>query len=140
MKKQFKFLLAIVLATVMCLTSLPVFASANENGISPRLSNMGTGAFSFSALEGGGYVDISYEAYEDTFMLARVTVTLQKRFLLVIWNDIDTWTATNTDLWGDFYHVFQLEGKGTYRANMTLEVFGIDGTVDVIEDSITSKY
>jgi len=139
MKKHAKIFLAIVLTLMMCLTSIPCFAAEADTGISPRLSHMSGGAFSFSALESGGYVDISYEGYP-SFVEARVTVKVQKQFLFFFWTDIGEWSATSTEMFGYFGHVFTLDGSGTYRATMTLEVFGNDGTSDVITDTIEDRY
>ena len=140
MKKHTKKLIVAVLTVVMCLTSVPCFASETVDGISPRLSHMGSAAFSFAAYESGGEAVISYEGYYASFVQAKATIKVEKRFLLVFWNDVDEWTATSTDVWGEFIHVFPLDGKGTYRATMTLEVTGTDGTVDVITDTIESTY
>ncbi len=140
MTKSIKTLAAVVLTLVMCFSCLTVFASAEETAISPRLSHMAGGSFSFSAGDYGGEAYVSYDGYSDSFVSAKVTFELQKRFLLVFWNDKDEWTATSTELRGYFYHMFELESKGTYRVNMTLEVTGKDGTVDVITDTIESTY
>ena len=140
MKRQAKILVSLVLAVVMCFSALSVSASAEEAGVSPRLSHMGGGAFGFSALEDGCHANVSYEGYSTSFVWARVTFELQKRTLLVFWKDIDTWTDTSTELWGFFYHVFEGTGKGTFRCNMTLEVLGNDGTYDVITDTIECTY
>ena len=139
LKKTAKTFLILALSAIMFMTSIPVFASA-DTGISPRLSHMGGARFSFSALESGGQVDISYEGYDDTFVQATVTVKLEKRYLLFFWKDIDEWSASSTELWGFFSHTFTLDGKGKYKATMTLEVLGTDGTTDVITDSIESTY
>ena len=140
MTKSIKTLVAVVMILVLCFSTLTVFASAEENGISPRLSHMAGGTFSFSAGDYGGEAYLSYDGYSASFVSARVTFQLQKRFLLVLWNDKDEWTATSTELRGFFAHTFELESKGTYRVNMTLEVTGKDGTVDVITDTIESTY
>lgn len=144
MKKTAKTLLILALSVVMFLTSIPAFAS-NEAvgasaGVSPRLSHMGGGAFSFNALESGGIAEVSYEGYPDTFVQATVTFKVEKRFLLFFWNDIGEWTGSSTELWGTLYHIFELDGSGKYRCNMTLEVLGTDGTKDVIQDTIESSY
>ena len=140
MKKTAKTFLVLTLSLVMLLTGITSSATEANAGISPRLSHFGGGSFSFSALESGGHTAISYEGYPDTFVQATVTVKLEKKFLFFFWNDVDEWTATSTELLGTFYHVFELDGKGTYKATMRLEVLGTDGTVDVIEDSIESIY
>ena len=140
MKKTAKTFLVLALSFVMLLTGITASATEVNTGISPRLSHFGSGAFSFTALESGGQVDISYEGYPDTFVQATVTVKLEKKFLFFFWTDVDEWTATSTELWGFFSHSFELDGRGTYKATMRLEVLGTDGTVDVIEDSIESIY
>ena len=139
MKKTAKTLLILALTLVMLFTGVPTFAAEADTGVSPRLSHMGGGSFSFSALDDGGHVSILYEAYS-SFVRAEVTVKLEKRVMLLFWKDLDTWSATSTEKWGDFYHIFALDGKGTYKASMTLKVYGNDGTYDVIEDSIQSSY
>jgi hypothetical protein len=69
-----------------------------------------------------------------------LTVKVEKRFLLVFWNEVGTWSSTSTELYGYFSHVMPLNGSGTYRATFTLEVLGKDGTLDVITDTLTSDY
>ena len=140
MKKTAKTLLALALAVVMLVTGIPTFAAEADTGISPRLSHMGSASFGFSAIESGGHVSVTYEGYEDSFVRADVTIKLEKKTFFFFWKDMDTWSATSTELWGYFYHVFELDGKGTYKATMTLKVYGTDGTYDLIEDSIESKY
>lgn len=140
MTKSIKPLLAVVMTLVMCFSFLTVFASAEDTGISPRLSHMAGGSFAFSAGDYGGEAYVSYEGYPDSFVSAKVTFQLQKRFLLLFWKDIDEWSATSTELRDYFFHVFELDGTGKYRVNMTLEVTGTDGTVDVITDTIESTY
>ena len=140
MTKRIKTLVAMIMTLVMCLSCFTVFASAAETGVSPRLSHMAGGTFVFSATENGGEAYVSYDGYPDSFVSAKVTFQLQKRFLLVFWNDVAEWSATSTELCGYFYHEFELDGTGTYRLNMTLEVTGNDGTVDVITDSMEDKY
>ena len=140
MKKTAKTLLALALAVIMLVTGIPTFAAEAGTGRSPRLSHMSGASFSFSAIESGGHVSITYEGYEDSYVRTEVSVKLEKKTFFFFWKDIDTWSATSTELWGEFYHIFELDGKGTYKATMTLKVYGTDGTYDLIEDSMNSKY
>lgn len=143
MRKITKAFLIILLSVIMSLTSIPVFASEaqiDENaGIMPRLSHMSGGLFSFNALSDGGYALVRYEGY-DSFVRADLTVKVEKRFLWVFWNEVDEWSDSSTELWGEFYHIFELNGSGTYRATFTLKVTGTNGTVDTVEQVIESKY
>ena len=144
MKKTAKTFLVLALSLLMLVTGIPTLAAEADTGantgITPRLSHMGSASFGFSALESGGHVNVTYEGYDDSFVRAEVTIKLEKRYLLFFWKDKDEWSASSTEVWGDFYHIFELDGKGTYKATMTLKVYGIDGTYDIIEDSIESEY
>ena len=137
MKKITKTLIAIFLIAIMSMTNVVSFAS-NESP-SPRLSHTSNGSFTFVATSDGGYVDVTYYGY-DSFVRADLTVKIEKRFLLVFWNDVCEWSASSTDLNGIFYTTLPLDGSGTYRATFTLKVTGNDGTVDTIEQVIESKY
>ena len=137
MKKITKALIAILLIAIMSMTN--VLAFATDEGRNPRLSHTSNGGFSFAATEDGGYIDVTYYGY-DSFVRADLNVKIQKRFLLVFWNDVGEWNASSTEMNGDFVHTFELNGSGTYRATFTLLVTGNDGTVDTIEQVIESKY
>ena len=137
MKKITKSLIAVILIVIMGMTNVTAFAS--EGGITPRLSHMSDGSFTFSATEEAGYIDVRYFGY-DSFVRADLTVKIEKRFLLVFWNDVIEWSSSSTDLNGHFFQAFELDGSGTYRATFTLLITGNDGTVDTIERVIESKY
>lgn len=137
MKKTAKSLIAILLIAILSMTSITAFA--NEQGISPRLSHTSNANFSFSATANGGYVDVTYYGYQ-SFVRADLTVKIEKQFLFFFWTEVDTWSATNTEKFGDFVHTFNLTGSGTYRASFSLKVTGNDGTVDTITSEIESKY
>ena len=133
MKKIKKTLVAIMLIAIMSMTNVVAFATEGE--VNPRLSHTGNGGFSFAATDNVGYIDATYYGY-DSFVRADLNVKVQKRFLLVFWNDVYEWNASCTDLNGEFYHEFNIEKSGTYRANFTLTVTGNDGTSDVITSTI----
>ena len=137
MKKITKTLVAIFLIAVMSMSSVVAFAS-NE-GISPRSSHTENASTSFTATENGGYCLVNYSGY-DSFVRADLTVKIQKRFLLVFWNDVTEWSASSTEREGQFYNTVALNGSGTYRATFTLKITGTNGTVDIIEQTIESKY
>lgn len=136
MKKIVKTLMLISLAMIMCLTSMPIYASEAESGISPRLTHTNGASYSFDATSSIGYIDATYTGVRATFVSAKLTVKVEKQFLFFFWNEVDTWTATSTEILGRFYHEMPLTGAGTYRATFVLEVTGADGTVDVIDGVI----
>lgn len=139
MKKTLKSFVLILMSMLMCLTSIPVYAAESENQVMPRLSHIGDASFAFNATSSIGYISADYTGYSPSFVSAKLTVKVEKRFLWAFWNDVGTWTATCTDIHGIFEHEMSLNGSGTYRATFTLEVTGVDGTVDVVESVIESK-
>ena len=100
---------------------------------------MNDASFSFDATSSVGYIAATYTGYDVSFVSAKLTVTVEKRFLWAFWNDVGTWTTTSTDIHGNFYHEMTLNGSGTYRATFVLEVTGTDGTVDVVDMVIENK-
>ena len=139
MKKTLKSIVLILISMLMCLTSIPVCAAESENQVMPRLSHIGDASFVFDATSSVGYIAATYTGYSASFVSAKLTVKVEKRFLWAFWNDVGTWTSTSTDIYGIFEHEMSLNGSGTYRATFTLEVTGTNGTVDVVESVIESK-
>ena len=136
MKRRFTFLLTIVMAVSMLIAGA-IPSSAAENAIQPRLSNASTASVAFVVDDSGvGHFAVTYNGKEATFTEAKVSVTIQKRFLLVFWEDVDRWTGISNEVYGDFYTTFILISKGTYRAVYTLEFYGTSGVVDVIQNDI----
>lgn len=143
MKKLTKSFLILCLAIALCVGNTHVMASELQTSystITPRWSHLSDVTFSFAATSSGGHVDISYAGYPDSFANVDVNVKLQKKFLLVFWTDVDEWSTSSTDDYGNFYHCFALDGTGTYKATLTFTVTGSDGTVDTYTDEIESKY
>ena len=137
MRKITKTLLITLLTLIMCFNAMSVGASAAE--IEPRLSHVNSVDFAFTASESGGRTLITCYGY-DSFERIDVNVKLQKRFLLVFWNDVDEWNASSTDPYAILAHTFALNGTGMYRATFTATVTGSDGTVDVITKTMENKY
>ena len=142
MKRITRPTIALLLVLILSMTSITASASEVQpnynDGIMPCLEHISNAEFSFSAISSGGHVSVSYYGY-NSFVRADVTVKVEKRFLLVFWNDVDEWSASSTKSYDTFYHLFTLNGNGTYRATITLTITGSDGTVDTITDEIESK-
>ena len=118
-----------------------------EEAISPRLTNCYQGNFSFTVIDPGeAHVGVTYAAKADVFTQAKLTVKIQKKFLLFFWQTVDIgttndeWVAYSSAINGQFYNYFPVDGTGTYRAVFSLEMSGTTGVVDVIEDTIEFKY
>lgn len=139
MKKRIAFLLSIVMTITMLFASAFPTAAA-ETGIESRLANADTATVVFGIADGVGHFAVVYNGNDETFTHLRVSVTIQKRFLLVFWSDVDSWSGTFTEVHGDIYTTFPIEKTGMYRAVYTLEFYGTSGVVDVIESNIECKY
>lgn len=140
MRKIIKSFLMMLLAIILCMTSLPIYATATCSTITPRLSHMNKATFDFLADSSGGHAEVYYYGNSSSFVQAKISIKVQKQFLWVFWSDVDEWSSTSTELYGNFYHIFTLNGSGTYRAQFTLEVTGADGTIDVVTDTIENSY
>lgn len=143
MKKKIMTVISLVLVMAMMCCNVSVLAAS----VTPRWTNCDQYSFTFSITDyGTAHVNVDYTGDRNKFAEARLTVQLEKRFLLVFWNTVDIgytnneWTETSTELLGNFYNAFQLSDTGTYRAVLKLEIVGKDGSVDVIEDKIEYKY
>lgn len=139
MKKFTKLLTLLLTVATLCTGILPLFASA-EDGIIPYYVTTDNCSCAFVASNGKGVAAVLYNAYSNVFSYASVTVKIQKRFLGIFWSTVDEWTETCYDVNGYVENSTDLEDTGTYRAVFTVEIYGIDGSVDTIEDKITSTY
>ena len=144
-KRIFKLIVTLLVLSTLCTTVLPLFASASDS-ITPYYNNCSRCSCAFNAASGSADVYVSYTGITSNFSQAKLTVKIQKRFLGLFWSTVDIgytdneWVAYNSSLSGEFYNSFPLEDTGTYRAVFTVEIYGKDGSVDTIEDKITSTY
>ena len=138
MKTNTKFLPALLLILALLFTG--VSASANENVINPRYSNLANYSLDFNASSSGGIFTGSYLGISGNFSSATVTVKVQKQFLFLFWLDVGEWTSTSTKVNGTFSHNFALDGSGTYKATITLTIKGTSGVADTVTQTIESSY
>ena len=129
---------------LLCSLSVHSFAIADNEEYSPYYTNANVCLADFSISNGTANILIQYTGIATEFTRTEVSVKIQKRFLLVIWNDVDIgypnneWTATSYDLIGSFYKDFSISKTGYYRALITVKIYGTSGEVDTIE--FTKEY
>ena len=148
MKKFFKTLLTILVSTAILVSGVVAVSAENgTNGITPRWNVSDQKSMSFNISDAGkATVNVSYSADSSNFQKANLTVKNEKRFLLVFWSTVDIgysnneWTASSTNPDGYFRNTFTVNGKGTYRAQITLEIIGKNGQKDVIEETHEYEY
>lgn len=148
MKKRILTLVLILsMLFVMGIGGFTVSAAENEKNVTPRFTNCNYCNFIFQVLDPGeAHVSVRYSAKADVFTQAKLTVKIQKKFLGLFWTTVDIgttndeWVAYSTDINGQFYNYFNVDGTGTYRAVFCVEMYGTSGVVDTIEDTIEYKY
>ncbi len=122
-------------------------ASTADSGIAPCFNNTAVISTSFDIdSDGQAEVYVSYTGYPDICTGATITIKLQKRHLGFIWTDVDINWPNNTltvSVSGDRYTTvrsWNLTSKGTYRAVITVTVYGTGGEADHIEDKFVDEY
>ena len=141
-------ILVSLLAMLMLFAIVPTQAAtiAPTYDIAPCHAHLNESYMDFTVFDGMADVGITYFGNASTFTQAQVTVKIQKRFLGIFWSTVDIglpdneWVAYNNNVSGSFYNTFPVDGTGTYRAKITLEVFGLTGVSDVIEETLEYKY
>ena len=139
MKKTLISLICIL--TILACTGTSVFAESTS-GISTRANNIASVNTTFN-IDGNGNarVYVSYEGYEGITTNAVITVKIQKRFLLVFWQDVDggEWTDYAS---GEYYSTSHsvLVKSGTYRATVEYTIYGTGGAPDVITEELKAEY
>ena len=148
MSKIFKSFLTLLVATAILISGVvQISADNNSSDITPRWSVAESKNTIFKISSSGiATVSVGYVADSSTFQKATVTVKIEKRFLLVFWNVVDIgytnnqWVASSTNPNGVLSNTFTVNGKGTYRAKITLEIIGNNGQKDVIEETLEYEY
>lgn len=144
-----KIICVLIALMLFCLCTVHVFASENVDNIHcydtstssvvPLFVNCSKCSTTFTVSDPNtAHVGVTYNAYPDNFLEAKVTVQIQKKFLGLFWKTVNIgypnneWIDYSTSVNGYFYNSFTIDGKGTYRANFTVEIRGLDGTVDIM--------
>ena len=82
--------------------------------------------------KGAATVDIQYNGYRNITTGATITIKIEKRYLLIFWNELISETITVT---GDYYSDslnYQFTESGTYRCTVVYTISGSGGPDDVI--------
>ena len=126
---------------LLCVFITPVYANEEtDNEIMPIHEVVSSIDYFFVINSAGiASVDFNYILAEKPQSI-RIETKIQKRFLLVLWNDVDggQWTDSFTTKTGSFTHTLQLSKTGTYRAVFSVYAVGADGSVDDFE--LTKEY
>ena len=142
-KKIITVLLSILMLWCGCIST---YADNADEGVAPCLDYAYDFSMSFVVIAPGvAEFFVSYNGNPNTFMVAQLTVTFEKRYLGVFWRTVDIgtenneWIGYNADLQGEFFDSITMDGTGTYRAHFKLEIMGADSS-DVIEKTMQCQY
>ena len=136
MKRKFCLIFALVF-TMSALLSSPILAS----GISLFNNNTASTSTNFSITDTGeARVRVNYEGYPGVTTGATITVKIEKRNLLVFWNEVvnDVYYFREASHAETF--VYQLEKTGTYRCTVDYLISGTGGADDEITFQDTATY
>ena len=91
----------------------------------------------FNVVNGIAEVTAKYYGYSGITTGATIEITLQKRFLLFWWNDVDGghWIDTVSSSSGSVSHSLPVS-SGTYRAVIHYKVYGSGGGYDEITRTV----
>ena len=134
MKKALVILVCMVIA--LSCVNVTAFAEEQASTYSNNLSNVSS---DFYINNGSATVYVSYRGIPDVTTNAVIKVKIQKRFLLVFWQDVDggEWTDYANEVnYSNFYSVSVK--TGTYRAQIEYTIYGSGGTADVITNAATN--
>ena len=130
----------IIICLIVIIGCIPTNALAAESGITPYYNNtMNTLTDFYISEKGVATVYISFNGYVRETTGATIKTTIEKRFLLVFWNEVASWTD---EVVGDYYsntHSTTVK-KGTYRATVEYTIRGTGGEPDVIVDEYEYTY
>ena len=111
-----------------------------NNGPTPRWANCAQCTTVFGVVNDTAEFLVDYDADPAVFTYAKLKVTVQKRYLLAFWRDVEVWTKTSYN-YSDYYLVqIPVDGEGVYRAKFYLEFYGVTGEVDVVEHTKKCDY
>ncbi len=147
-KKTKALILTIITIFLTFANCVPIAAYENtDSGIAPAFNNCVTCVFGFHInSQGVANIDVEYNGFPDRFTRCQITAKIQKRVLGIFWKRVDIglpdnyWVSISSDVNGYFFRGFQLSETGTYRAVIVLEVYGVDDTIDKIEETIEAVY
>ena len=117
----------------------PTYAFASE--VSPYYNNIIRTDTSFRiSTSGAAYVDVSYNGITDVTTGATITVKIEKRNLLIFWNEVVNEVYYFREESHAETFVYQLEKTGTYRCTVDYLISGTGGLDDEITFQDTKTY
>lgn len=150
MKKTVKIVAFVLFIYLLFSTVVSIGAaeveSPSEDEIILRLSNCYDCDLSFEVSSSGlAKVIVDYVGNPNTFTYAHVTAKIQKQVFLFIWTDVpvnenNMWVVNSYELDDHIVLSHQLTSTGTYRAIITVDIYGTGSATDSFSDTIQDTY
>lgn len=146
MKKKLKKLFAMVLTGLVVLSAVtgPAYAAQPQPDVSPLYAvpisvDCGSSIDDDNVL----YTTAAYDIGNAEYTRIKITIYVEKRSLLVLWNRVDIGQTNNQ--WVDYCygwhndvdHFAQMPSSGTYRVTTTFEVLNGSEVVETITKTTT---
>lgn len=125
---------------IFCCMNTPASA-AEHNEIFPRANNFSSTFTDFTINNNGtATVVVKYMGIDGVTSGAKITVKIQKRFLLVFWNDVDgaSWVDNASGVYYSNSHSISVK-SGYYRAQVEYTIYGSGGAADVVTEQIEAE-
>ena len=134
-----KKILSAIVCVIVLIGCIPISVFASE-AITPYYNNHLQRNTAFEINESGvANVTVSYVGTKGETTGATIKTKIQKRFLLVFWNDVASWTDEATGYYYSNTHSTTVE-SGYYRAQVEYTIRGTGGSPDVITDELEYSY
>ena len=132
--------LCLILSCILMLVAIiPISVFANDISLLNNNTLLNHTVFSITDT-GEARVTYQYEGYPNITTGAEITIKIEKRNLLIFWNDIVEETIVVAGESYDGVYRYQLSKTGTYRCTVTYRVSGTGGADDVITFEDTATY
>lgn len=130
--KHLRKLICAALCAITLIGCMPFNAAAAGNAtVTPRYNNTIGPTTNFNIANDVAEIYVRYDGYEGVTTGATITITLEKKFLLVFWTEVETWTLTSNS--ANFTQTVSCDvSSGTHRATVVYEIYGSGGSTDVI--------
>ena len=150
MKKTTKIIAIILFVCLICLNAIQINAAdvepREDEVIDLPLENCYYCNLNFEISSGGSAeVTVQYNGNPNTFTYAHITAKIQKQVFLFIWTDVavnanNQWVVDSYNL-NDYITLdHQLDSTGTYRAIITVDIYGTGNSTDSFNDTIQDTY
>ena len=114
-------------------TIVPISAEGSEMNL--RYNNAATVNSTFVVQSGDAVVNVNYSGYQGVVTEVRISVKLEKRTLLLFWKDVTEWETVSYNSTDSIEFTYPVD-SGKYRATIRVEIFGTNGTSDVVENEL----